>query len=156
VHTNYLKTSIEIMKYIVTSMLMLPLLIGCHGKKTYGTYELVNSTNHEIQIQSFITTDLSQEVQKSIYLAANEIWESDKLDTSRGYTWPGRREIFDGDSITVVFDQIQFIGHSLRTPDHRNLFILGEYQHINDGENETIYRFTFTETDFENATQIEN
>jgi hypothetical protein len=141
--------------YISILVTSLVCITGCDsGERINGQYELVNSTNHQIIISSYAKSDLSGAIQNLIELPeSGDSWLSCIVNLSAGSVWPGRPEIFDGDSLTIIFDNIKIISVA-DVDDTPDLFGGDAYEILNAG-NKRIYRYTFTESDYENAEFIE-
>jgi len=138
--------------------LCLILLTGCDsGKKTFAKYEILNDTDNSIRIivyQSWISNEMSSE---TVTLGVNgDTWESDKFQTSEpgGQFYPIGSDLFlYGDSVLVEFDNQRRSIHKLSNTKANGILLQENYQKIINDEL-TIWRYTFTNEDYDNAELI--
>lgn len=133
-------------------------LQACHGEIEKRTYQLYNNTDRTIKISFFRTTLFFSDTPIQEYTNEGEslIYE--------GNTFQGRgdsysiEEALNADSIVVFFDNeriqryhvVQGFEIFSTPPSERNIFSDESYEVINNN----LYRFTFTEEDYENAEEL--
>lgn len=131
---------------IATSTLCFILLVNCGpeaGEQNYR-YIIVNSTNRDIGISIYDTRDKSF-VKTASTSGTGIILEANI--TVFGGDSASPVSAFEGDSISVNFDNEKLEGHTPGIPFGRSLLDVGDY--LKDG-NRRIFRIT--EEDYNNAT----
>ncbi len=155
----YLQTSTDMKKRTKTLQVSLLIMIlgvlsSCHGKSTYARWELLNNSDHSIDVSVFSNS----EIQKSISLdRKGTTWgtEDYKISGSGGDFPPLAEALGSGDSIVVVFDDERYSVYTHGDPsDPNNIFYHGNYAIIVESDILNIHRYTFTNEDYENATPI--
>ncbi len=158
---NYSKTGTDMKNSLMIIMVTAGFMLGCAGKRTYSRYELLNETVYGIEINSFKKGINSPEgVQKTIIIPPMGEWISVEFETTRGPKLSVfDQEIFGGDSLVIVFDDIKYISNSTFNSDAIPDLIGGgvpTYRMIEYADNKTALRYVFTEADYLNAQLIED
>lgn len=129
-------------------------LQACHGDVDKRVYKLENGTNHEVRIELYEFSLFSTTYSSN---GVGLIYEGTSIQQE------GRREFsayeaLDADSIIVYYDNERFQIYHIdfradvlsNPPSERNIFSDEDYEVINNN----LYRFTFTEEDYENAEEL--
>jgi len=150
---NYLKIGFKILLIVFLS----ELLISCISApdRSYVTYEFVNRSDGTIKIEFASLEGFGSPLLNEIIILSDEIYVSQKFDTSRGNV--GFSSIFKCDEVIIKFKQEKAITYSARnnSTDLRNLFNSNSYEIINS-DNNSILRYTFTVADYEAAVPIDD
>ncbi len=134
-------------------------LVSCDsGRIDSEKFQIVNLSDHLVEISSYRFTSPDQELRElegknNIVLnSQNSVWESDKIKITRG----GTGFYYLGDTITVDFDKdkrVAYVYDDKSPPRHFYNFDDNYMKEVRD--NTTIYTYTFTNEDYENAEQID-
>ena len=147
----------KITKFILPVIVVLLLYISScidGGKKSYSKWEIVNNSGMSI----LITVYSNGEYQNSININSSaDFWETEYyISSGMSNEFPGITDAIGGDSINIVFDEnrksVFIFPHD--PLDSFNVLNPNLYSIIHDDDQHTIYRYTFTEADYENAEPI--
>jgi len=133
---------------------------NCAEKRNYAEYSILNSSNYEIQINSYEAGDSL--VRKTINLEKNGgIWNSVQFEITRGpELFLEDSQALGGDSVVILFEGQKKISYTISDIEinvmGRNLFDYRNNETISLSESKESYRYTFTEADYEAAVPIED
>jgi len=117
---------------------------SCATKEFNRTYVLENGTNHEISITFYVSGDVKSEH----HLTKRRAMMERIAELKRGGT--SAEIAFIADSSVVIIDNVRIMmsnGFSVKPSSSRNILDDREYTI----ENNELYRFIFTEEDYNNA-----
>lgn len=139
-------------KVVISILLGVLTLFGCHGKAELRTYQINNGTPREIRIEFYKSGSL-RKVTESI--GEGLIHEGTSLN-GEGESFSATLALLGADSIAVIFDNLKSQSYysdkltelpTSTPPTDKNIYFEESYEVINN----LLYRFTFTEEDYENA-----
>lgn len=144
------------MKYLIVSLILIPLFSCTKDYNSRYTATLVNKTSHSIRVLFFNSGVVNQK--DTIRLNANQSFEIANGSDRGTISTPGFTSNYNGDSIWVVFDGLYRITHYTVTPtqlyskyylniSNRNLTNPNSYRFVstpissNSNLNEHFYEF---------------
>ena len=150
---SYLPTGINIglMKRIIYLFVVAFFLQNCAGNVERRQYVLENKTNHKITIHFYSHNRKLHSVTKN---GAGNIYSVFMDDEKHGINAPSA---FSSDSLIVIYDDKKRQAYWVSRTTYETS-PLSNRSPLNDSnyviENKTLYRFDFTEEDYENAEEI--
>jgi hypothetical protein len=152
----YLQTGTKMKKntkilQVTLLLTILGLLSSCHGKATYARWELLNNSNHSINVITYLNSDTL----KTISLPTKgTTWESENFQVSGTPTLPPIFvELGNGDSTVALFNDDRYASYVSEISYNKfNIYDKLNYSVISATDIQEIHRYTFTNDDYENAT----
>ena len=126
-------------------MIVVQLLSACVREQVVErSYELVNSTNHNIKISFYNKNKFIRIVELGKQEEKWQIFYEKKMASGVEPYW-----VFESDSVIVVFNDKKVNSFTIKNSDRRN-FLFNDAYTI---EKKDLYRFSFIEEDFEKAAE---
>ena len=130
------------LRYFIHCMFLL--LVGACEHSVERTYVIENQSNHSLEVKFFRSDILTSK----IVLNDGDKWET--LYSEDMATGVDAARALHADSLTVTFDNMRILYYSFPTTGNRNLLSNDSYII----ESDELYRYIFTEQDYENAEEI--